>query len=261
MLIDRSFRNLIKLTLVSLIIFLLFFATSIVLDIKIKEKSYVSQKTVTGRGSAEIKAIPNVVSINFTIKKTKKTSDEAQKEMTKIIKSALRVLDKNGIEKKDIKTLDYSIRPKYEKVFSDCQELPCKDSKEVLVGYVATQSFTVKIREISKGSGIINQLNVAGVDEISGLDFIIDSIDEVKNNARLQAIINAKVEAQETAKALNVKLKRIVKYQDEENFYQPYAMQRLATATKTAELKGEGSQLFPSEEIVRSSVLVTYEFE
>jgi len=257
MIIDRAFRNLIKITLVSLIIFLLFFATSAVLDIKIKERSYVSQKTITGRGSAEIKAIPNIVNINFTIKKIKKTSEDAHKEMLKTAKSALRVLDKNYIEKNDIKTLDYIIRPFYEKESATCEIPPCSSPKEVLKGYSASQSYSIKVRNIAKGANLINQLNIAGVDEISGLEFVVDSIEEIKNKARFQAIINAKAEAQETAKALNVKLKRIVKYNDMENFYQPYAMQRVSSVVD----KVEDSQLYPSEEIIKSSVEVIYEFE
>jgi hypothetical protein len=257
MIIDRTFRNLIKITLVSLIIFLLFFATSVVLDIKIKEKSYVSQKIITGRGTAEIKAIPNVVNINFTVKKINKTSEEAQKEMQKVVKNAIKILDKNDIEEKDIKTVDFTIRPQYEREPYICETAPCPKEKEVLKGFVATQSFSVKIRDISRGSIIINQLNVAGVDEIGGLDFIIDSIENVKNQARLKAIINAKTEALETAKALNVKLKKIVKYHDEENYYQPYAMQRVSAFAD----KGSYPQLNPGEETVRSSVVVTYEFE
>jgi uncharacterized protein YggE len=56
---------------------------------------------------------------------------------------------------------------------------------------------------------------------------------------------------------LNVKLKKIVKYHDEENYYQPYAMQRVSAFAD----KGSYPQLNPGEETVRSSVVVTYEFE
>ena len=56
---------------------------------------------------------------------------------------------------------------------------------------------------------------------------------------------------------LNVKLKNIVKYHDEENYYQPYGMQRVMAMAD----KGSYPQLHPSEETIRSSVVVTYEFE
>jgi hypothetical protein len=42
-----------------------------------------------------------------------------------------------------------------------------------------------------------------------------------------------------------------------ENFYQPYAMQRVSSVVD----KVEDSQLYPSEEIIKSSVEVIYEFE
>ena len=84
-----------------------------------------------------------MVSINFTVKKISKTSEEAQKDSQKIVKNALKVLDKNGIDKVDIKTLDYTTRPEYERESPPCQVAPCPPSKQVLKGFVASQSFSV----------------------------------------------------------------------------------------------------------------------
>ncbi|MBM3590026.1 MAG: DUF541 domain-containing protein [Alphaproteobacteria bacterium] len=78
----------------------------------------------------------------------------------------------------------------------------------------------------------------------------------------MKAIIKAKSEAEATAKSLNVKLKKIVKYHDEENYYQPYAMHRMSVmADQGSSAKGSYPEIQPGEEVVRSSVVVTFEFE
>jgi len=262
LILDRTLTNLIKLTLVSAIIFLLFYATSLVLDVKIKEKSYVSQKTLNGRGTSEIKAIPDVANFIFTIKKLKKTLNESQQEMQEIAKKSLEVLEKNGVNKSDIKTINYTTYPEYDRTSLPCDKWGCPPVKEVLKGFVALQSYSVKVRDISKATQIINQLTKAGVDEVGSLNFIIDSIENIKYQARMKAIIKAKSEAEATAKSLNVKLKKIVKYHDEENYYQPYAMHRMSVmADQGSSAKGSYPEIQPGEEVVRSSVVVTFEFE
>ena len=74
----------------------------------------------------------------------------------------------------------------------------------------------------------------------------------------MQAIVNAKVQAQATANALNVKLKRIVKFAEDDNGLQPiYARNAMALS----ENKAKNLEIQAGEETVSSSVIVTYEFE
>ena len=86
---DKSLQSLAKIALISLVVFLIFYGFILWNDFKIKQKSYISQQTINGRGSAEIKAIPNVAVINFTVTKTQKTSQEASLQMQKTANDAL----------------------------------------------------------------------------------------------------------------------------------------------------------------------------
>ena len=72
LLFDKVLRNLIKISLVVMIIFAILFAISLVLDWRMKENNNISQKVIIGRGSAEIKAIPDVANFVFSVKKCKK---------------------------------------------------------------------------------------------------------------------------------------------------------------------------------------------
>ena len=107
LLFDKVLRNLIKICLVVIILFAILFAVSLVLDWRMKENNNVSQKTITGRGSSEIKAIPDVANFIFSVKKMQKEAKDAQKEMIEISNLALQILKKKGVAKKDIKTIDF----------------------------------------------------------------------------------------------------------------------------------------------------------
>ena len=257
LLFDKVLRNLIKICLVVIILFAILFAVSLVLDWRMKESNNVSQKTITGRGSSEIKAIPDVANFIFSVKKMQKEAKDAQKEMIEISNLALQILEKKGVAKKDIKTINYSTYPEYDNS-PQCSGGVCTISKNTLKGFIANQTFSVKIRDIAKASEILNELSSLGVEEVGGLTFVIDSIEKIKYQARMQAIVNAKVQAQATANALNVKLKRIVKFAEDDNALQPiYARSSMALS----ENKAKNLEIQAGEETVNSSVIVTYEFE
>jgi uncharacterized protein YggE len=259
LLFDKVLRNLIKISLVVVILFSILFAISLVLDWRMKENNNVSQKVIVGRGSAEIKAIPDVANFVFSVKKMQKEAKDAQQKMIEISNLALQILDKKSVAKKDIKTINYSTYPEYDNS-TKCSDGICSDSKNTLKGFVSNQTFSVKIRDIAKASEILNELSSLGIEEVGGLTFVIDSMEKIKYQARMQAILNAKVQAQSTANALNVKLKRIVKFaEDENNGFQPlYARSAMALSDKD---ESKNPQIQAGEESVRSSVIVTYEFE
>ena len=258
LLFDKVLRNLIKISLVVIIIFAILFATSLVLDWRMKQENNVSQKVIIGRGSAEIKAIPDVANFVFSVKKMQKEAKDAQQKMIEISNLALQILEKKGVAKKDIKTINYSTYPEYDNE-PQCSEGFCSASKNTLKGFVSNQTFSVKIRDIAKASEILNELSSLGIEEVGGLTFVIDSMEKIKYQARMQAILNAKVQAQSTANALNVKLKRIVKFAEDDNTgFQPlYARSAMAVSEKA----GNDLKIQAGEEAVRSSVIVTYEFE
>jgi uncharacterized protein YggE len=258
LLFDKVLRNLIKICLVVVIIFAILFAISLVLDWRMKENNNVSQKVIVGRGSAEVKAIPDVANFVFSVKKMQKEAKDAQQKMIEISNLALQILEKKSVAKKDIKTINYSTYPEYDDS-SRCSDGVCSASKNTLKGFISNQTFSVKIRDIAKASEILNELSSLGIEEIGGLTFVIDSMEKIKYQARMQAILNAKVQAQSTANALNVKLKRIVKFAEDDNgSFQPlYARSTMAVSDKDE----NNLKIQAGEETVRSSVVVTYEFE
>src|SRR3989338_9729541 len=70
--------------------------------------------TITFDGTGEVTATPDLATISFTIRDTQKELKNAQDKVTAKESAVLKFLDAQGIEKKDIKTENYSSYPKYD---------------------------------------------------------------------------------------------------------------------------------------------------
>jgi len=136
-----------------------------------------------------------------------KNTEENTKKMNAIIDS----MKEQGVEEKDLKTTGFNIYPRYE-WHEKTQFYP--NGRRVLVGYEIRQSLEVKIRDMEKIGVIIQKATDAGANQVGDLRFTIDDEDEVKKQARGQAIDKAKEKAKELASQLDVKLVRIVSFNE-----------------------------------------------
>ncbi len=174
-------------------------------------------------------------------------------ENTKRMNKVIQEMESLGIEEKDLKTASYNIRPRYEyqkDVFGN------NYGKRILVGYEITQSLQVKIRDLGKIGQVIEGGTAAGANDVSGLQFTIDNQDELKRQAREQAINKARVKAGQMASQLGVRLGKVTSFS--ENFYMPYY-----DRFDFAKAEGMGGAAVPDiqtgENRISVSVVITYE--
>ncbi|MBP7709988.1 MAG: SIMPL domain-containing protein [Rickettsiales bacterium] len=216
--------------------------------------------TITFRGSAEIKAVPDLATFNFTIREEDKDATSAQQKMAKKTNAALDLLTKKGVAKKDIQTGNYNTNPKYEYQAGSCQKGICQPSKQVLTGFEASQTISLKLRDLAKASQILTDLAALKISEINGPNFSVENTDKLKSEAQALAIAKAKEQAATTAKNLGVTLKKIVNFAEEGQGFQP----RMVFA-KSAMAFDSGARVAPQleagEDKITSAVLVTYEIE
>ena len=195
--------------------------------------------TATGEGKAT--AIPDVAEFSFQVV-TQGGTDVAslQSKNTAAVNKAIGYLKSQGVADKDIKTQYYNIDPRYQTY--NCRTYPvplpaaqgsagsgssgsgtvapstvstvqpCPPSS--IVGYTVTQSVDVKVRDFSKIGGIMNGVVAAGANQVGALSFTLDDPTAVQNQARANAIANAKAEAQVIANAGGFKIGRLLGVQE-----------------------------------------------
>src|ERR1035437_7358269 len=199
---DQNKRGLYKGALVLIIVLSLYFAVKFLVEFRdygINGSKEVSTIALSGHG--EVNAVPDIANVYFTISKDNKTVKDAQADVVVVEKKALNLLKSKGVADKGIKTTDSSFNPKYEYRQSVCPPVPmgagyagitvspaspyyCPPSDQVIVGYTANESITVKVRNVDNVGDIMQGLGATGVSNLSGPNFAIDNEDALKAEAR-----------------------------------------------------------------------------
>ena len=226
---------------------------------KLKENRFIGKEaevknTISVSGTGEIWTKPDLVLIDFSVVGEKKTVIEAMAENTKKMNSVIEAIKSQGVEEKDLKTTNFSISPRYE-WYEKSEIYPA--GKRVLVGYEVNQTLQVKIRDLTKIGNIIQVATEAGANQVGDLRFMIDKQDELKSQARKEAIEKAKVMAKEIAGQLGVKLVKITNFSENATapIPYPYFMERAMGGG------AETPQIQTGENKIEVQVSITYEID
>lgn len=193
----------------------LFLATKTITEIVSWSKDEIfPTKTIMIVSEGEALAVSDIASFTFSVNEEGATSEEAQKKATDKINKALDYLKSNNVDEKDIKTENYSIYPKYENV-APCYAFECNARQPKIIGYTVSQSIRVKVRDTDNTGKFLTELTKFEINDVSGISFTIDDEDAIYDLARKDAIEKAKAKAEAIAKDLNVRLGKIVSFNED----------------------------------------------
>ncbi|TCL74869.1 SIMPL domain-containing protein [Rhizobium sp. BK251] len=159
---------------------------------------------VTGEGESVM--APDMAVVNLSVVRQAKTAREALDENNKAMTDVLAALKAGGIEDRDLQTSGFSIQPQY----SYPQSNDGQPQQPQLIGYQATNTLTVRIRDLTKLGAIIDQSVTLGVNQGGDIQFTNDKPEGAFEEARKIAVTNAAAKAKTLAEAAGVKLGRII---------------------------------------------------
>ncbi len=261
---NEYIKNLYRASLVFIGILSLFFVVKLLAEFKSYGMMGSSgANTITLSGHGEVTAVPDIANIYFTIRKEGKTAKEAEDAVALVEKASLDFLKANNVAEKDIKTSNASFNPKYEykydtKIMMPCTEYSCppRPGKNVISGYEAYESITVKVRNTDDVGKIMQGLGGLGVSDLSGPNFAIDDEDALQVEARKKAIDNAREKAEMLAKDLGVRLGRIANFSENGNYPIMYGKAMMDSAVSSVPAPAE---IPKGENTISSDVSITYE--
>jgi uncharacterized protein len=181
-----------------------------------------SYRTFSVSGEGKITIIPDIAQFTFgVITEGNKDIAALQKDNTDKTNKAIDFLKAQGVEAKDIKTLNYSLSPRYEsyscnyKIETGSQ--PCPPSE--IIGYTVNQTVSVKIRDFAKIGDAMSGVVENGANSVSSLSFSVDDQTAFENQARDKAIAQAREKASLVAKAGGFNLGKLLSIDEG---YAPY---------------------------------------
>lgn len=216
--------------------------------------------TISVSADGDVFATPDTAYITFSQTSEGKTAADAQVALNTKIKAAVDAIKALGIDEKDIKTESLASNPKYD--YSDgkpCGYGYCPPQTGKIVGYEATQSIKVKIKDTANTSKVVDALSKVGLTNVYGPEFGIDDMDVLQDQAREKAIAQAQAKAEKLAAELGVSLGRIVSFSENNGgpmFYRGGVM------ALDAKAESAPTAVIPTgENKITSNVTITYEIK
>ena len=229
-------------------------------------RDYTSIDTITVSGTGDVYASPDLATMDFSVVSEATAVAAAMDDNTKKMNAIVDVVKSLGVPEADLQTSGFSINPHYDYVNDKTTTSPngayYPSGNRVLSGYDITQTLTVKVRQdnMAKIGQIIAEATASGANQVGDLQFTIDKPETLQDEARKQAIDEAKAKAETLASQLGVKLVKITNYS--EGGYAPtYSLSYdKAAATGTA-AEAATPAIQTGQNKIESNVNITYEIE
>jgi uncharacterized protein len=198
-------------------------------------------KLVTVTGEASLSVAPDAAVIRIGVTSVGKTAKAASEANAKEMTAVLAAIKANGIAARDIQTSRLSLQPQYD---------PNKAGTARLLGFQVTNQLTITIRDIGKLPELLDSAVGAGANEMSGIEFIVSKQSNLLDQARDDAIADARRKAELYAKAAGAKIGAVVAI-TEEGATSPHPVMKA--------LRAGAVPIAPGEQTLRASVTVSYE--
>jgi uncharacterized protein YggE len=178
------------------------------------------QITVTGQG--KVAYTPDIAVINLGVQIDKaKTAEEALTQLNSKMTSVVLAVKAEGIADGDIETQNYNLSPQIEYGNNNIAST---------TGYNANQQLSVKVKAFDQNKEKLNQVigaaSKAGANQVNNLSFDSSQLNDLKQQARLLALKDAKEKSSLMANAAGVSIKNIAGWY--ENLIQPQPVYGMA---------------------------------
>jgi len=158
------------------------------------------QEGIWVNGEGKVTVTPDIATLSLGVEAQAATVAEAQSQAAEAMNMVIDALTDNGVDEKDIQTQYFSI----DRVTRWDRER----EEEIVVGYRVTNTVTAKIREIDRAGAIIDAVAAAGRDltRINGISFSVDDPSAYYDEARQEAMADARAKAEQLAELAEVEL-------------------------------------------------------
>ncbi|MGB0386402.1 MAG: SIMPL domain-containing protein [Ardenticatenaceae bacterium] len=202
-------------------------------------------RTVSVSGTGVVSAVPDQATIDIGVRTEGKTSEEALEENNDKMDALLASLKRAKILSKDIQTRDFSIWPQYRESSSGTTRI---------TGYEVSNTVVITVRDIENLGQTLDAAVKAGSNQVNGIRFGFSDPAALLDQARENAMKDAKRKATELAQLADVELGTVVTISESGSAPRPVfrgAAESFDQAASVAIEAGESS--------LSQSIQVTYE--
>lgn len=198
---------------------------------------------------AESKRVPDVATISAGVVTQAADANAAMRQNAEQMAKVVAAIKAAGIAERDVQTSGIGINPQYKYVENQAPQI---------IGYQASNTVSLKVRDIAKLGKVLDTLVAQGANQVNGPNFEVDKPDEAYDEARRAALEKAQARAEMYAKTMGLKVRRVVSIAEGGgNFPRPMPMMAMASRAK-ADYAGDTS-VSPGETTLSMTLDVVFE--
>jgi uncharacterized protein len=195
------------------------------------------------------RAKPDRAMLNAGVQTKALTAADAMTQNARQMQSVLAALKGKGVADKDIQTSSVSLTQDYD----------YGEKGQVFKGYIANNSVTIRMKDISKIGGVLDTLVGAGATNVSGPSFMVEDDSALTEAARLDAMKQAAKLSAFYAKTAGFGKARLLSISEAQDMPGPMPMANMKTMA--ADSAGASTPIEPGEVASQISINVRYVLE
>ncbi len=177
-------------------------------------------------GEADISVAPDVATLGLGVLSQSARAQDAQHQVAKRMAEVLAAIERQGVSKDDIQTSALELTPLYAAPVGGSGY----DQNRPITGYRASVSLTLKIKDLPSVGKVLDAAVSAGANQVHYLSFGLLDEHAARKKALAEAAREARDKAETLAKALNLRLGRILEVAESGSLIQPRYGATLARA-------------------------------
>jgi uncharacterized protein YggE len=179
-------------------------------------------------GVGKLSAAPDVAEIGVGVTTQGATAQETLRANTESMTALIAELKGRGVAAKDVQTTNISVSPRYSQPAPRPVNAPQAEFVPRIVGYDVTNMVQITARDLAKLGPVLDAVVQAGANQVHGIRFRIDEPEKLLDQARKEAMADARRKAEILAGEAGVVLGPPIRIQEGGGFSPPPPMPMMA---------------------------------
>ncbi|KLD70936.1 SIMPL domain-containing protein [Xanthomonas pisi] len=198
---------------------------------------------------AEAKRVPDIATLSAGVVTQAADSNSAMRQNAEQMSKVMTAVKAAGIADRDVQTSGINLSPQYTYKENEAPKIN---------GYQASNTVSLKVRDISKLGKVLDTLVAQGANDINGPSFSVDQREPAYDEARVAALKKAQTRADTYAKSLGLKVRRIVSISEGRSGGGVIRPMMMAASMRSAKAEMD-TQVAPGESTLSINLDVTFE--
>jgi uncharacterized protein YggE len=181
-------------------------------------------RLITVSAAGFVEAEPDQARLATGVTAEADTAEKALAANTELMAKVVSGLKDAGIDPKDIQTSNFSVNPRYTN--------PRDGGTPEINGYQVSNQVSILVRDLKSLGGLLDKLIVLGANQMHGLSFEVSKAETLKDEARKEAVANARRRAELLAAAAGAEVGEVVSIAEEVAYGGPRPMAMAAGRAK-----------------------------